>query len=79
MMMPWEDARDVHMKDVRADRPGAGDIAIVIGPEGGISVQEADEAKDAGAVCVTLGPRIMRTETAALASVTVAMTLWGDI
>ncbi len=79
VMMPWEDARDVHMKDVRADRPGAGDIAIVIGPEGGISVQEAGEAKDAGAVCVTLGPRIMRTETAALASVTVAMTLWGDI
>ena len=36
-------------------------------------------AKEKGAVCVTLGPRIMRTETAALASVTVCMNLWGDL
>ncbi len=79
MLMPWEDAEDTHLKDVHAGNAQAKDIAIVIGPEGGISVQEADEAKSAGAVCVTLGPRIMRTETAALASVTVAMTLWGDI
>ena len=79
MLMPWEDARDVHIKDVYRERPEVRDIAIVIGPEGGISVSEADEAKEKGAVCVTLGPRIMRTETAALASVTVCMNLWGDI
>lgn len=78
-MMPWEDARDVRMKDVYKERPEVRDIAIVIGPEGGISETEANEAKEKGAVCVTLGPRILRTETAALASVTVAMTLWGDI
>lgn len=79
MLMPWEDARDVRMKDVYKERPEACDIAIVIGPEGGISEAEANEAKEKGAVCVTLGPRILRTETAALASVTVAMNLWGDI
>lgn len=79
MLMPWEDARDVRLKDVHRERPDAKDIAIVIGPEGGISVSEADEARGAGALCVTLGPRILRTETAALASVTAAMTLWGDI
>lgn len=79
MLMPWEDARDVHLKDVYKEKLEVRDIAIVIGPEGGISVSEADEAKEKGAVCVTLGPRIMRTETAALASVTVCMNLWGDI
>jgi len=78
-IMPWEDAKDVHLKDVHEQKPEIRDIAIVIGPEGGISEAEANEAMDKGAVCVTLGPRIMRTETAALASVTVAMNLWGDI
>lgn len=78
-MMPWEDARDVRMKDVCAEHPEMTDIAIVIGPEGGISENEASEAAQAGAICVTLGPRILRTETAALVSTTAAMTLWGDI
>ena len=44
-----------------------------------LSKERLEEAKEAGALCVTLGPRILRTETAAIASVTVAMTLWGDI
>ena len=79
VVMPWEDARDTKLKDVYADRSEAADIAIIIGPEGGISEAEADEAKAAGAVCVTLGPRILRTETAALASTAVAMSLWGDV
>ncbi len=79
MLMPWEDVRDVRLRDVHSERPEAKDIAVVIGPEGGISVQEAEEAEAAGALCVTLGPRILRTETAALTSVAVAMTLWGDI
>lgn len=78
-VMPWEDARDIRLKDVYALYPNVKDIAVLIGPEGGISVREAEEATAQGALCVTLGPRILRTETAAIASVTVAMTLWGDI
>lgn len=79
VLMPWEDARDTRLKDVHAERADAADLAILIGPEGGISGKEAEEAKEAGALCVTLGPRILRTETAAIASVTAAMTLWGDM
>ncbi len=78
-LMPWEDARDTHLKNVFAQHPDAKDIAVVIGPEGGISEKEAREAKDAGVLCVTLGSRILRTETAAIASTAVAMSLWGDI
>jgi len=78
-LMPWEDAHDTRLRDVYAERMGLSDLAILIGPEGGISLREAQEAQAQGARCVTLGPRILRTETAAIASVTAAMTLWGDI
>lgn len=39
-------------------------IAVIIGSEGGFSPEEAGAAVDAGCVCVTLGPRILRCETA---------------
>lgn len=79
VLMPWEDAQDTRLKDVCKEHPGAKDIAVIIGPEGGISETEARQATEHGAVCVTLGPRILRTETAALASAAVIMSLWGDI
>ena len=41
-------------------------IAIVIGPEGGIDDKEAERLKEAGAKIVSLGKRILRTETVAL-------------
>ena len=78
-MMPWEDARGTRMKDVYAENSGARTIAIWVGPEGGISAAEAEKLMNAGATAVTLGPRILRTETAAVASITVALQLWGDI
>ena len=55
------------------------DVGILIGPEGGISKDEADAAVHAGARAVTLGPRILRAETAAVAAMAVAMHLWGDL
>lgn len=42
-------------------------IGIIIGPEGGIDVQEVEELKNAGVKIVSLGTRILRTETVALA------------
>ena len=58
---------------------GAKDIGILIGPEGGISPEEVEKAKAAGAVPVTLGSRILRTETAAIATVAMVMLRFGDI
>lgn len=78
-MMPWEDAHGTRMKDVYAEMSGAREIAIWVGPEGGISQNEADKLMNAGARAVTLGPRILRTETAAVASIALALQLWGDI
>ena len=59
--------------------PGARDIALLIGPEGGIAPEEAREAEARGAKLVTLGPRILRAETAAIASAAAVMTLWWDL
>ena len=79
MLMPWEEARSFRLGDAFAERPGAGSVGILIGPEGGIAPEEARAASEAGAVLVTLGPRILRAETAAVAAMAVAMHLWGDI
>jgi 16S rRNA (uracil1498-N3)-methyltransferase len=79
MLMPWEEARGERLSDAHANYPGARSVGLLIGPEGGISKDEADAATAAGVRAVTLGPRILRTETAAVAAMAVAMSLWGDI
>ena len=53
-------------------------LTLLIGPEGGFSEREETDARDAGYVPVGLGPRILRTETAALAALSVAQACWGD-
>ena len=55
-----------------------GSVTLLIGPEGGFSPDEALMAKQAGFIPVRLGPRVLRTETAALAGISALQTLWGD-
>ncbi len=52
---------------------------ILIGPEGGLEDCEIKNAVAAGFYKVKLGPRILRTETAALATLAAMQTLWGDL
>lgn len=54
-------------------------VCLLIGPEGGFSDSEYDDAEVSGFAAVSLGPRVLRTETAAIAAVTVAESLWGDL
>lgn len=54
-------------------------VCLLIGPEGGFSASEYDDAEVSGFKAVSLGPRVLRTETAAIAAVTVAESLWGDL
>lgn len=51
---------------------------IFIGPEGGFSDNEVTAARAAGYTAITVGPRILRTETAAIAAITLLQTLFGD-
>ena len=79
VLVPWEDAQGFGMKAAREAFPEARDVGIVIGPEGGMSETEVRALEELGARQITLGPRILRTETAAIAAATMAMLLWGDI
>lgn len=53
-------------------------LAFLIGPEGGLSEAEVAEAQRAGYQAARLGPRVLRTETAPVAALSVAQQLWGD-
>ena len=55
------------------------EIRILIGPEGGLEDDELSMAEKSGFKRIRLGPRILRTETAALATVTAVQALWGDL
>ena len=55
-----------------------GNIALLIGAEGGLSQAEIDTALSQGFKSVVLGARILRTETAALTAIAAMQTLWGD-
>jgi len=59
------------------DRP-IGPIALLAGPEGGLSPREHADAEACGFTAVRLGPRVLRTETAAVAALAAMQTLWGD-
>ena len=54
-------------------------ICLLIGPEGGFSLSEYEDAEVAGFSAVALGPRILRTETAATAALAVLQSRWGDL
>lgn len=54
-------------------------IALLIGPEGGLSDAEIQRAGAAGFIGVNLGPRILRTETASAAALAIVQSHWGDL
>jgi 16S rRNA (uracil1498-N3)-methyltransferase len=52
-------------------------VTLLVGPEGGYTEQEEDAAIARGAIALSIGPRVLRTETAALAAVAALNALWG--
>lgn len=60
-------------------RPGAARLVLLIGPEGGLTADEIGRAAGHGYTPVHLGPRVLRTETAAVAALAAVQTLWGDL
>lgn len=53
-------------------------LAFLIGPEGGLTDAEVEQARTAGFQPARLGPRVLRTETAPVVALSVAQQLWGD-
>ena len=54
-------------------------ITLLIGPEGGFSPQEIQQARQAGFHPQSLGPRTLRTETAAIVAISLLQSRWGDL
>jgi 16S rRNA (uracil1498-N3)-methyltransferase len=54
-------------------------VCLLAGPEGGFSADERDMARAAGFIPIKLGPRVLRSETAALAILAATQLLWGDL
>jgi 16S rRNA (uracil1498-N3)-methyltransferase len=84
LLMPWEEVRALTLRDALRSLPMLSHqkldgqhnpltIVICIGPEGGFDLNEVQLARQYGAQIVSLGPRIMRAETAALAAVAAVM------
>jgi 16S rRNA (uracil1498-N3)-methyltransferase len=55
-----------------------GSVTLLIGPEGGLAPEERQRAEKRGFVPVRFGPRVLRTETAPLATIAAMQALWGD-
>jgi 16S rRNA (uracil1498-N3)-methyltransferase len=73
-IIPYEDAKGIEeSRRVISEIKGKKKLGVFIGPEGGFATKEVEFAKSIGARVVTLGNRILRTETAGLAVLSIIM------
>jgi 16S rRNA (uracil1498-N3)-methyltransferase len=78
-LLLWEEEKSNRLKSVLGSLPLPDTVAIMVGPEGGLSKDEVSAATQAGFIPVTLGSRILRTETAGIALLAVLQFFWGDM
>ena len=77
--MPYESEEDTGLKELLKMHTDAVNISFMIGPEGGFAPEEIAYLDDMGIKRVTLGPRILRTETAGEATLAILMYELGDM
>ena len=81
-VIPWEGVKGTSLRSAlghwRADGIESG-VSLLIGPEGGFTAEEIEHARSRGIEPVTLGPRILRAETAAIAAVSAILHEMGDM
>ena len=78
-LLLWENPQGSVLGETLRDRPKPKTVALAIGPEGGYDKDEVKLAQDQGFEVVSLGPRILRTESAAIAALTILQYEWGDV
>jgi 16S rRNA (uracil1498-N3)-methyltransferase len=77
LVVLWERAAPGLLQALPAERPEA--VSLVVGPEGGIPEDDAREAERRGAILASLGPNVLRAETAALAGAVVVLARYGRL
>lgn len=75
----YEDETRLGLKDALESKPSPRTVSIVTGPEGGFEPMEAQHAVDSGMLSVTMGPRILRCETAPLCALSAVMLHTGNL
>jgi 16S rRNA (uracil1498-N3)-methyltransferase len=78
-LLLWEEEKSNRLKSVLGSLPLPDSVAVMVGPEGGLTKDEVAAATHAGFIPITLGSRILRTETAGIALLAVLQFFWGDM
>lgn len=78
-IIPYEKEKVTGLKKILSDKPHVKNIGVMIGPEGGFDELEIDKCIKTGVIPVTLGPRILRTETAGIAALSMILYEIGDM
>lgn len=79
VVVPWEECHEGGPLAFVEKHPSLSSLGVVIGPEGGISPEEIQALMNVGGKPVTLGKRILRTETAGIAALSVFFGLYGEM
>ncbi|MBC8286628.1 MAG: 16S rRNA (uracil(1498)-N(3))-methyltransferase [Nitrospinae bacterium] len=74
----WEMESNSSLKNLQLDQAPRS-VAVLIGPEGGFSSVEIEKTREHGFQTVSLGPRILRAETAPVVALALLQSLWGDL
>jgi len=68
-----------NLQNLTVKRNTGQSVSLLVGPEGGLAESEINLARASGFDSVRLGPRVLRTETAAIAALAIVQSMWGDI
>lgn len=79
LIVLWEEERGAGLRAVLAQLGPITAATLVVGPEGGLTAEEAEAARAVGAITVGLGPRILRAETAGVIAAAAILYHYGDL
>ena len=79
VLLLFSERGGVSVTHALGERPKSDSVIALIGPEGGWSDDEKEALNDCGCTAVTLGPRVLRTETAAIVSIALIQQAMGDL
>ncbi len=78
-LLLYEHEQTVILREICAVSPPPGRVSLLVGPEGGFTGPEVEEAMQAGFRPVSLGPRLLRTETASIVGAALVQQTFGDL
>ena len=81
ILLAWVGEKQNNLRKVRtnADLAKVSNILMIIGPEGGFSQNEVEFVRNLGGIPISLGPRVLRTESAALTLLALLLYEFGDL